>query len=143
MSYGPFESRMSHLANAGEPKKLAYARKKQLVYGMHKRNWTRETLVGDWRGKEVEMVVMEKVSGEDNGVVASVEKPATMQEPVKRIGKRVVHRSNIVEFSYLGWLSCKVRIIRGTSSGGLFAKSGPPFKTSSEPPISELGLKNI
>ena len=94
---------MRHLANAGEPKKLAYARKKQLLYGMHKRNWSRETLVGDWKGKEVEMVVMGKVSGEDNGVVASVENPATMQEPVKRTGKRVVHRSNIVEFSYLSW----------------------------------------
>lgn len=127
MSYGPFERRMRHLANAGEPKKLAYARKKQLLYGMHKRNWSRETLVGDWKGKEVEMVVMGKVSGEDNGVVASVENPATMQEPVKRTGKRVVHRSNIVEFSYLSWLSCKVRIIRGTSFRALFCEIRTPF----------------
>ena len=105
---------MRHLANAGEPKKPAYAKEKQLVYGMHKRNWSREILVNGWRGKGVEMVVMGKVSGEDNGVVASVENPATTQEPVKRIGKRVVHRSNIIEFKFLGWLSCKVRILYKT-----------------------------
>ena len=74
------------------------------MYEMHKRNWVGGTLVDDWRGKGVEMVVMGKVSGEDNGVVATVEKPATMQEPVKRIEKTVVHQSNIVEFSYMGWL---------------------------------------
>ena len=107
---------MWHLANAGEPKKPAYAREEQLLHGMHKRNWSRETLVSDWRGKEVEMVVMGKVSGKDNGVVASVENPATTQEAVKRIEKRVVHQSNIVEFSYLGWLSCKVKTIDKTSS---------------------------
>ena len=82
---------MRHLANAGGPKKPAYAREEQLLHGMHKRNWSRETLVSDWRGKEVEMVVLGKVSGEDNGVVASVENPATTQEPVKRVGKRVIH----------------------------------------------------
>ena len=33
--------------------------------------------MSDWRGKEVEMVVMGKVSGEDNGVVVFAENPAT------------------------------------------------------------------
>ena len=134
---------MSHLANAEEPKKPAYAREEQLLYRMHKRNWTRETLVGYWRGKEVEMVVMGKVSGEDNGAVASVENPATTQEPVKRIGKTVVHRNNIVEFSYLGWLSCKVKTICGTNSEAFFAKSRPPFRTSSEDASSEVGFETI
>ena len=113
------------------------------MYGMHKRNWSRKTLVGDWRGKEMEIVVMGKVSGEDNGVVASVENPATTQEPIKRIGKRVVHRNNIIEFNFLGWLFYKVRIIRGISSGAFFAKSGPLFRTRSEDPNSKLGFKTI
>ena len=40
-----------------------------------------------WRGKRVEVVVMGKVSDEDNGVVASAENLATTQELVKRIEK--------------------------------------------------------
>ena len=110
---------------------------------MHKRNWSREALVSDWRGKEVEMVVMGKVSGEDNDVVVSAENPATTQKPVKRIEKRVVHRSNIIEFNYLGWLLCKVKTINKISSEAFLVKSGPPFKTSSEDPSSELGFEII
>ena len=34
------------------------------------------------------MVVIEKVSGKDNGVVASTENPAITQKPVKRIKKK-------------------------------------------------------
>ena len=142
MSYGRFERRMRHLANAGGPKKLAYAKEKQLVYEMHKRNWSEETLVDNWRGKGAEVVVVREVSDEDNGVVATVGKPATMQEPVK-IGKRVIYRNNIVEFSYLGWLSCKVRTTCRTRSEGLFAKSEPPFKTRSETFISDLIFQGI
>ena len=101
-SYVLFEKQMKHLANAGEPKKLAYVKEKQLLYGMHKRNWSREALVDDWEGKKVKLVVVREVSGEDNGAVAIAEKPATTQEPVKRIGKRVIHRSNIVKFRFIG-----------------------------------------
>ena len=134
---------MWHLANAEEPKKVAYAREEQLLHGMHKRNWSRETLVSDWRGKEVEMVVIGRVSGEDNGVVAFAENPATTQEAVKRIEKRVVDRSNIVEFSYLGWLSCKVKTIDKTSFEAFLVKSGRPFRTSPEDSNSELGFETI
>ena len=128
---------MRHLAKAGGPKKLAYAKEKQLVYGMHKRNWSRETLVNGWRGKRVKVVVMGKVSGEDNGVVATVENPATTQEPVKRIGKRVVHRSNIVDFSFLGWLLYKVGILHSIGIEAFLAKSKAPFKTSCNTTISD------
>ena len=48
-------------------------------------------MVGEGRGYEV--VVMGKVSDEDNGAVASAENPATAQELVKRIEKKVVHSS--------------------------------------------------
>lgn len=48
------------------------------------------------------MVAMREVSGEDNGAVAIAERPATMQEFIKRIGKRIIYRSNIVEFNFLG-----------------------------------------
>ena len=143
MRYGHFERRMRHLANAGEAKKPSYAREEQLLYGMHKRNWSRETLVGQWVEKKVEVVVMREGSGEDSGAVACVERPATRHEPVKRVEKRVVYRSRIVEFSYLGWLSCKVKIIDTTRSEAFLVKSGPPFRTSSEKASSELGFKII
>ena len=82
---------MSHLANAGEPKKPAYVREEHLVHKMHKRSWIGEALVDNRKGKEAEVVVVREVSGKDNGAMASMENPATTQEPVKRIGKRVVH----------------------------------------------------
>ena len=104
MSYVLFQGQMRHLANAGAPRKPAYVREEQLVHEMHKRSWIGETLVDKWKGKRVKMGVMGEVSGEDSGVVATVEKPATMQEAVKMIGKRVVHRNNIVKSGYLGWL---------------------------------------
>ena len=85
MRYGRFERRMRHLANAGEAKKPAYAREEQLLYGMHKMNWSREALVGHWGEEKVEVVVMTEGSGEDNGAVACVERPATAQELVKMI----------------------------------------------------------
>ena len=34
------------------------------------------------------MVVIKKVSGEDNGIMAFAENPAITQEPMKRIKKR-------------------------------------------------------
>ena len=48
------------------------------------------------------MVIMEKVSGEDNGIVVSADNPAITQEPVKRIKKKVIYRSNRIKFNYLG-----------------------------------------
>ena len=91
----------------------------------------------------MEVVVMGKVSGEDNGAVASAENPATTQELVKRIEKKVVHRSNIVEFGYLGWLLCKVKIFDKTRFEAFLAKSGPPFRTSCNTTISDPILKTI
>ena len=67
---------MWHLVNAEGPKKPAYAKNKQLLYGMHDRNWSREALVDNWKGKKVKVVVVRQVSGEDNGAVATAEKPA-------------------------------------------------------------------
>ena len=134
---------MRHLANAGGPKKPAYVREEHLAHEMHKRNWSREALVDDWEGKKVKMVVLREVSGEDNGAVATAERPATMQELVKRIGKRIVHRSNIVEFNFLGWLSCKVRILYRTGFEAFLARSGPPFRTSCNTTISDQILETI
>ena len=89
------------------------------------------------------MVVMEKVSGEDNGAVASAENPATTQELVKRIEKKVVHWSNIVEFSYLGSRLCKVKIFEKTRFEAFLAKSEPPFRTRCKDPSLELGFETI
>ena len=89
------------------------------------------------------MVVIREGSGEDNGVVVSVENPATMQEPVKRIKKRIVHRNKRIEFSYLGWLLYKIKIIDKINFKAFLAKSKPPFRTSSKDPNLELGFKII
>ena len=69
------------------------------------------------------MVVVREVSGEDNGAVATAERPATMQELVKRIGKRIVHKNILVEFNFLGWLSCKVRILYRIGFEAFLARS--------------------
>ena len=82
-------------------------------------------------------------NGEDNGVVASVENPAITQEPVKRIKKRIVHRNKRVEFSYLGWLSYKMKIIDKISSEAFLVKLEPPFRTSSKDLSLELGFETI
>ena len=100
-------------------------------------------MVDDWKGKKVKMVAVREVSGEDNGAVATAERPATMRELVKRTGKRIVHRSNIVEFNFLGWLSCKVKILHSTGFKAILAKSGPPFRTSCNTTISDPILKTI
>ena len=89
------------------------------------------------------MVVVIEVSGEDNGAVAFAENPATTQELVKRIEKKVVHRSNIVKFGYLGWLLCKVKIFDKTRFEAFLAKSRPPFRTSCNTTISDPILKTI
>ena len=134
---------MSHLANAGEPKKPAYAREEHLAHEMHNRSWIGEASVDNRKGKRVEVVVIREVSGEDNGVVVIVENPATMQELVKMIEKKIVHRRNIAEFSFLGWLSCKMRILYRTGFEAFLAKSRPPSGTSCDTPISGLILKTI
>ena len=133
---------MRHLANAEGPKKPAYVKEKQSLYGMHKRNWSRETLVNGWRGKGVEVVVMGKISGEDNDAVASAKNLATTQELVKRIEKKVVHRSNIVKFGYLGWLLCKVKIFDKTRFEAFLAKSETPFQNQLQHHHFEPDSKN-
>ena len=135
MSYVRFEKRMSHLANAGEPKKPAYVREEHLVHKMHKRSWIGEALVDNRKGKKAEMVVVRKVSGEDNGVVASVENPATTQEPVKRIGKKVVYQNYIIEFNYLGWLSYKVRIFFEPDFKAFLRNRDPFAESVAQPPF--------
>ena len=34
---------------------------------------------------------MEKVSGKDNGIIASAENPAITQKPVKKIKKKIIY----------------------------------------------------
>ena len=89
----------------------------------------------------MEVVVIEKVSGEDNVAVASAENSATTQKLVKRIEKKVVHRSNIVKLGYLGCLLCKVKIFDKTRFEAFLAKSGAHVRTSCNPIISNLILK--
>ena len=91
----------------------------------------------------MEMVVMEKVSGEDNGIMVSAENPAIMQEPIKRIKKKVIYRSNIIKFNYLGWLLCKVKTIDKINSEVFLVKLGPLFKTNFKNPSSEFNFKII
>ena len=77
------------------------------------------------------MVVIGEISGKDNGVVVSVKNPAIIQKPVRRIRKKIVYRNNIIEFNYLGWLSCKIGTFYKTNSKAFFTKSGPFCRTRS------------
>ena len=45
---------------------------------MQKINWSKETLVGQWVKKKVEMVVIKDGNGEDNGIMVFMENPAIM-----------------------------------------------------------------
>ena len=74
-------------------------------------NWNKETLVGQWVKKKVEMVVIKEGSDKDNGVVVFVENPAIMQELIKRVKKKVIYRSKIIEYNSFRCLLCKVKII--------------------------------
>ena len=86
---------------------------------------------------------MEKVNGKDNGVIISTENPAIMQEPVKRIKKKVIYRSNIIKFNYLGWLLCKVKTINKINSKVFLVKLGSLFKTNPKNPSSAFNFKII
>ena len=57
------------------------------------------------------MVVIREGSGEDNGVVVFVENPAIMQELVKRVKKKVIYRTKIIECNFFRYLLCKIKII--------------------------------
>ena len=57
------------------------------------------------------MVVIREGSGKDNGIVVFMENPAIMQELVKRVKKKVIYRSKIIEYNSFRCLLCKVKII--------------------------------
>ena len=47
------------------------------------------------------MVVMKEGSGEDNGIVVFIENPVIIQEFMKRVKKKVIYRSKIIECNSL------------------------------------------
>ena len=57
------------------------------------------------------MVVIREGNGEDNGVMVFVENPAKMQEFVKRVKKKVIYRSKIIEYNSFYYLLYKIKII--------------------------------
>ena len=63
-------------------------------------NWSKETLVGQWVKKKVEIVVIREGNGEDNGVMVFIENPAIMQELVKKVKKKVIDWSKIIEYNF-------------------------------------------
>ena len=89
------------------------------------------------------MVVVREVSGEDNGAVVTAERPAIIQELVKRIEKRIVHKSNIIEFNFLGWLLCKIRILYKIGFKVFLARSGPLFRINCNTTISDPILETM
>ena len=46
------------------------------------------------------MVVIKEGSGEDNGIVVFMENPAIMQELVKKVKKKVIYRSKIIQYNF-------------------------------------------
>ena len=45
------------------------------------------------------MVIMKEGSGKDNGIMVFMENPAIIQEFVKRVKKKVIYRSKIIEYN--------------------------------------------
>ena len=57
------------------------------------------------------MVVIREGNGEDNGIVVFMENPVIMQKLVKRVKKKVIYRSKIIEYNFFRYLLYKVKII--------------------------------
>ena len=57
------------------------------------------------------MVVIREGSGEDNGIMVFIENPVIMQEFMKRVKKKVIYRSKIIEYNFFCYLLYKVKII--------------------------------
>ena len=46
-------------------------------------------------------MIIREGNGKDNGIVVFMENPAIIQDFIKRVKKRVIHRSKIIEYNYL------------------------------------------
>ena len=57
------------------------------------------------------MVVIKEGSGKDNGVMVFMENPAIIQELIKRVKKKVIYRSKIIEYNFFRYFLYKVKII--------------------------------
>ena len=57
------------------------------------------------------MVVIREGNGKDNGIMVFMENPAIIQEFIKRVKKKVIYRSEIIEYNSFRYLLCKIKII--------------------------------
>ena len=57
------------------------------------------------------MVIIREGNGKDNGVIVFVENPAIMQEFMKRVKKKVIYWSKIIEYNFFCYLLYKIKII--------------------------------
>ena len=62
------------------------------MYKMQKINCSGGTLICNWKGKGVKMVVATGEGKGENGTVATAGKPATMQKHIKRMKKDLIHQ---------------------------------------------------
>ena len=46
--------------------------------------------MGQWVNKKIEIVVIKKGNGKDNGIMVFMENPAIIQELIKRVKKKVI-----------------------------------------------------
>ena len=56
-------------------------------------------------------MVIREGNGEDNGVMVFVKNPAIIQEFMKKVKKKVIYRSKIIEYNSFYYLLYKIKII--------------------------------
>ena len=67
--------------------------------------------MGQWVKKKMEMVVIKEGNGKDNGVIVFIKNPAIIQELIKKVKKKVIYRSRIIEYNSFYSLLYKIKII--------------------------------
>ena len=59
----------------------------------------------------MEIMVIREGNGKDNGIMVFMENPAIIQEFIKRVKKKVIYRSRIIECNSFHYLLYKIKII--------------------------------
>ena len=54
---------------------------------------------------------MREGSGKDNGIMVFIKNPAIIQELIKRVKKKIIYRSKIIEYNSFRYLLYKIKII--------------------------------
>ena len=76
-------------------------------------------------------------SGKDNGIMVFMENPAIIQELIKRVKKKVIYRSKIIEYNSFYYLLYKVKIINKIKFEAFWWNQDPFLK-----PVLKILIRN-